>query len=324
MGLLYQLETELEQELPARLRQALPVARDLYQAQCPDCQLAMRRHRAYRRSIVTGYGAMALWIPVFRCGECRRMSGGADVLGADARYRRYSKKTGETALKLAALGLSYAAASGWGGGEKRTVPLAEVVSDGDRAIAAGRQMVSCKMVYGREVPHQFCHFHLLREYRRNLGWDGWTEGRRLLAPASVIRRAAVGAAGGGLDPRRPPLGRRHTLRCPQATRRSPARPADVPPVLPQQMQLASLARRRTALDQTQTHRNGRVPVADQVRRIDRPLLPSLVNHGFPTPRGPPIPWPQRRFWSITRPFPVPPAAATPAPAPAAANGTKRS
>ena len=55
-----------------------------------------------------------------------------------------------------------------------------VVSDGDRAIAAGRQMV-----YGREVPHQLCHFHLLREYRRNLGWDGWTEARRLLASASV-------------------------------------------------------------------------------------------------------------------------------------------
>ncbi len=63
-GLLYQLETELEQELPVRLRQALPGARDLYQAQCPDCQLAMRRHHAYRRSIMTDYGAVALWIPV--------------------------------------------------------------------------------------------------------------------------------------------------------------------------------------------------------------------------------------------------------------------
>ena len=91
-GLLHQLETELEQELPVRLRQALPGARDLYQAQCPDCQLAMRRHHAYRRSIMTGYGAVALWIPVFRCRECRRMSGGADVLGEDERYRRYSKK----------------------------------------------------------------------------------------------------------------------------------------------------------------------------------------------------------------------------------------
>ena len=55
-----------------------------------------------------------------------------------------------------------------------------VVSDGDRAIAAGLQTV-----YGREVPHQLCHFHLLREYRRNLGWDGWAEARRLLASESV-------------------------------------------------------------------------------------------------------------------------------------------
>lgn len=55
-----------------------------------------------------------------------------------------------------------------------------VVSDGDRAIAAGLEMV-----YGREVPHQLCHFHLLREYRRNLGWPGWIEARLLLASASV-------------------------------------------------------------------------------------------------------------------------------------------
>ena len=55
-----------------------------------------------------------------------------------------------------------------------------VVSDGDQAIAAGLQTV-----YGQEVPHQLCHFHLLREYRRNLGWDGWAEARGLLASESV-------------------------------------------------------------------------------------------------------------------------------------------
>lgn len=148
-------------------------------------------------------------------------------------------------MKLAALGLSYAVASGWVGAVKSTlcrwlqreprgqpelrgrvlamdglwtrtaagrvemkvirdekgtalatfagweVPIDQareqgaaepvhVVSDGDQAIAAGLQMV-----YGREVPHQLCHFHLLREYRRNLGWAGWSEARRLLASASV-------------------------------------------------------------------------------------------------------------------------------------------
>ena len=55
-----------------------------------------------------------------------------------------------------------------------------VVSHGDSAIAAGLQSV-----YGQEVPHQLCHFHLLREYRRNLGWDGWAEARGLLASESV-------------------------------------------------------------------------------------------------------------------------------------------
>ena len=92
MGLLYQLETELERELPGRLRQSLQRALDAYQAQCPACGLVMHRHHAYRRSIMTGYGAVELQIPVFRCGDCRRLSSGADVLGAEERYRRYSKK----------------------------------------------------------------------------------------------------------------------------------------------------------------------------------------------------------------------------------------
>ena len=71
-----------------------------------------------------------------------------------------------------------------------------VVSDGARAIAAGLQMV-----YGREAPHQLCHFHLLREYRRNLGWDGWAEAQGLLASASVAEarrwaRRVVALTGG--------------------------------------------------------------------------------------------------------------------------------
>ena len=71
-----------------------------------------------------------------------------------------------------------------------------VVSDGDQAIAAGLQTV-----YGREVPHQLCHFHLLREYRRNLGWDGWAEARGLLASESVAEgqqwaRRVVALTGG--------------------------------------------------------------------------------------------------------------------------------
>ena len=82
-------------------------------------------------------------------------------------------------------GRALATFSSWEGAidqawQRGAVAPDHVVSDGDRAIAA-----ALEMVYGRKVPHQLCHFHLLREYRRNLGWDGWGEARRLLASASV-------------------------------------------------------------------------------------------------------------------------------------------
>lgn len=92
MGLLYELETQVEREIPARLQRSLQEALDGYRAQCPGCQLVMHRHHRYRRSIMTGYGEVGLQIPVFRCGECGGMSSGMDLLGDEERYRRYSKK----------------------------------------------------------------------------------------------------------------------------------------------------------------------------------------------------------------------------------------
>ena len=92
MGLLYQLETEMEREIPARLQASLQAALDAYRAHCADCDLAMHRHHRYHRSIMTGYGEVELQLPVFRCGDCRRMSSGMDLLGDEERYRRYSKK----------------------------------------------------------------------------------------------------------------------------------------------------------------------------------------------------------------------------------------
>ena len=59
-----------------------------------------------------------------------------------------------------------------------TDPL-HLVSDGDRSIAQGLQMI-----YGRQAPHQLCHFHLLQEYRRNIGWPGWEEAKKLLSSQS--------------------------------------------------------------------------------------------------------------------------------------------
>ena len=135
MGLLYQLETELERETPERLRQSWQAALDVCQAQCPECQLAMHRHHAYRRSIMTGYGAVELRIPVFRCGECRRMSSGAEVLGEDERYRRYSKKR-RVSHKAGGVGVELRGGQRLGGGgENQVVSLAE--AGAVRAVAVG-------------------------------------------------------------------------------------------------------------------------------------------------------------------------------------------
>lgn len=49
------------------------------------------------------------------------------------------------------------------------------VSDGDPAIAG-----ALELVYGVQTPHQLCQFHLLQEYRRNVGKVGWVEAKALL------------------------------------------------------------------------------------------------------------------------------------------------
>ena len=73
-----------------------------------------------------------------------------------------------------------------------------LVSDGDGTIAAG-----IELVYGGEAPHQLCAFHLLREYRRNIGTAVFAAARRLLDAGSLaegrewarrIMRATAGAA----------------------------------------------------------------------------------------------------------------------------------
>ena len=66
MGLLYQLETEMEREIPVRLQASLQAALDAYRAHCADCDLAMHRHHRYHRSIMTGYGT-GRWSCRYRC-----------------------------------------------------------------------------------------------------------------------------------------------------------------------------------------------------------------------------------------------------------------
>ena len=91
MGLLFDLETQLEQELPIRLQGTVQESLNGYRPQCLECRLVMHRHHRYSRSIATRYGVLELQIPVFRCGECRSMTSGAELLGDEERYRRYSK-----------------------------------------------------------------------------------------------------------------------------------------------------------------------------------------------------------------------------------------
>ena len=49
MGLLNDLETRLEQEVPQRLQESLQRALDDYRAQCAPCGLMMHRHHRHPR-----------------------------------------------------------------------------------------------------------------------------------------------------------------------------------------------------------------------------------------------------------------------------------
>ena len=112
-------------------------------------------------------------------------------------------RSGRTELKViraAATGTALGAFGSWA----EVIDLAwqqgaqHLVSDGDGAIAAG-----IELVYGGEAPHQLCAFHLLREYRRNIGMAGFAAARRLLDAGSLaegrewarrIMRLTAGAA----------------------------------------------------------------------------------------------------------------------------------
>ena len=115
-------------------------------------------------------------------------------------------RRGRTELKVicaAATGTALGAFGSWAEVIDRAWQLGahhpqHLVSDGDGAIAAG-----IELVYGGEAPHQLCAFHLLREYRRNIGVAGFAAARRLLDATSLaegrewarrIMRATAGAA----------------------------------------------------------------------------------------------------------------------------------
>ena len=92
MGLLHHLETQLEPPNPRPTASRPQRSLDDYQPLCDHCRLAMHRHHRYARAIATSYGEVRLQIPVFRCGQCRRMTGGMRLLGQEMRHQRFSKK----------------------------------------------------------------------------------------------------------------------------------------------------------------------------------------------------------------------------------------
>ena len=44
-------------------------------------------------AIATVYDEVSVQIPMFRCGQCRRLTDGMTLLGDEMRYQRFFKKT---------------------------------------------------------------------------------------------------------------------------------------------------------------------------------------------------------------------------------------
>ena len=80
-------------------------------------------------------------------------------------------------------------ATGYYGFVVGVLVFSDMERDDDRAMAAG-----IELVYGREAPHLLCQFHLLREYRRNVGCQGLRAARALLGSG---RRAEAEEHAGG-------------------------------------------------------------------------------------------------------------------------------
>ena len=105
-------------------------------------------------------------------------------------------------------------------------------------------------------------------------------GQRFITP--VTRRPSRRAH----NPPRPFPTFRQTA-CPQQPpRRRKSRYPNVSPILPQQVERAQLMRRLPAIDQLNPRRDGPIPIADQMLRTLRPLLPSQVNHFGPGSKRP--------------------------------------
>ena len=116
------------------------------------------------------------------------------VLELDGLWTR--TRSGRTELKVirdAATGTALGAFGSWAevidrAWQQGAQHPQHLVSDGDGAIASG-----IELVYGGEAPHQLCAFHLLREYRRNIGTAGFAAARQLQCK-QYVGRSGMSAA----------------------------------------------------------------------------------------------------------------------------------
>jgi len=65
----------------------------------------------------------------------------------------------------------------------------DATARGERRGRGDREALG--LVYGPELPHQLCQFHLLREYRRHFGACGWAQAKALLGSSSQAQAAAL-------------------------------------------------------------------------------------------------------------------------------------
>ena len=85
MGLLNDLEMQLERQIPAQLQTTLQQALDDYRPVCPECRLAMPSHHRMPETSLPDTARSDCKSPVFRYSECRHMAEGMTPLGDDTR-----------------------------------------------------------------------------------------------------------------------------------------------------------------------------------------------------------------------------------------------
>ena len=112
--------------------------------------------------------------------EYKRPKMSGDVLEPDGEWTRIAGGNVELKVARDERGVAVAAAGSWEDAVAAVRDLGalapkHIVSDSDRAIES-----AIDMAYGRGAPHQLCQFHLLREYKRNIGKAGFSEAKALL------------------------------------------------------------------------------------------------------------------------------------------------